>query len=81
MATDIRLNTRSLQKIMRGEEGTIRKDLDERARRVARAAGPGYSAEGWVGRFRYRQNVSSDKIIKVSQSPLLRSVDAARGGR
>lgn len=77
----IRLNTRTLGAIMRGEVGTLRKDLDARAERVARAAGAGYSAEGWVGRFRYRQNVSSDKLVKVSQSPLLRSVDAARGGR
>lgn len=81
MATQLKLNTRSLQAIMRGEEGTIRKDLDSRAQRVARAAGPGYSAEGWVGRFRYRQNVSSDKLVKVSESPLLRSLDAARGER
>jgi hypothetical protein len=56
----IRINTRTLQAIMRGEVGTIRKDL---------------------GRFRYRQNVSSDNLVKVSHTPLLRSVDAARGGR
>jgi hypothetical protein len=81
MATQVKLNTRTLQQILRGEVGTIRKDLDRRADRVAGAAGSGYSAEGWVGRFRYRQNVSSDQLVKVSQSPLLAALDAARGAK
>lgn len=79
--SQVRLNTRTLQQILRGEIGTIRKDLDSRAQRVARATGGGYTAEGWVGRFRYRQDVGSDHLVKVSESPLLRSLDAARGGR
>lgn len=81
MASQVKLNTKNLQAILKGEVGTIRKDLDGRANRVARSAGTGYSAEGWVGRFRYRQNVSSDKLVKVAQSPLLQALDAARGGR
>lgn len=79
--TQIKLNTRNLQKIMRGEEGKIRDDLDKRAKRVVAAAGAGHSMEGWVGRFRYRQNVHSNRPTKVSGSPLLAATDAARGGR
>lgn len=81
MATNLRLNTRTLQQILRGEVGTIRKDLDGRAERVAKAAGHGYSADGYVGRFRYRQDVGSAHPVQVSASPLLRALDAARGGR
>lgn len=77
--TQVKLNTKTLQQILRGDVGTIRKDLDDRAARVARAAGKNYGAEGWVGRFRYRQNVSSNKVTKVSESPLLAALDAARG--
>lgn len=82
MATQIKVNTRTLQRIMRGEVGRLREDIDRRADRILQAAGPGYSAEGWVGRFRYRQNVHTDRPIKTSAaSPLLRAVDAGRGNR
>jgi hypothetical protein len=78
--TRIDLHNRNLGRILKGEEGTLAADLNRRGARVAARAGWGYSSEGFKGRARYRTTVHSDHIVRLDKCPLLRSLDAAKGG-
>ena len=69
----------ALEPILKGTEGRLRQDLDARGERVARRAGSGYEAQGWVGRTRYRVTVRSTDPVKITASPLVAALDAGRG--
>jgi hypothetical protein len=76
--TRMTLNRKALLDIMRGDSGKLRKLIDDKARRIAAAAGPDYETQGREGRFRYRGTVRSKTPTNVAKSPLLRAVDAGR---
>lgn len=95
--TRLVLNRRNLGKILKGQEGSLKSDLNHRGTAVANRANGGsgkvslakvslrkasdgtYVAEGRVGRVRYRSTVRSTTPVVVANSPLLRSLDAAKG--
>jgi hypothetical protein len=66
-------------KILRGEEGSLRRELDKRGVAVANRAGRNYQATGWVGRIRYRVTVAPTKPGKrPTPDPLVAALDAAK---
>lgn len=71
-------NAAGIEAILKGTEGKVRTDLDARAQRIARRAGRGYVAEGWVGRRRYRATVRSTRPVALARSPLVAAMDAGR---
>lgn len=88
------LNRTGLGKILKGEHGTVDDDLNRRGERVAKRAnsavnlskkvqirkGGLYEYEGFTGRRRYRTTIHSTEPVVVADSPLVRSVDAAKDG-
>lgn len=78
----VRLDATALRAILRStDDPRLARDLEARGTRIAQAAGAGHDSDGRAGRRRYRVNVHSEHPVVVARSPLLRSVDAGRGGR
>lgn len=78
----VRIHNAALKTILRStDDPRLAADLEGRGARIATAAGRHYGYDGRAGRRRYRVNVHSDNPVVVSASPLLRAVDAGRGGR
>jgi len=78
----VRIHDSALRAILRStDDPRLAADLEGRGARIAAAAGHRYDSDGRAGRRRYRVNVHSDRPVVVRASPLLRAVDAGRGGR
>lgn len=63
---------------LRGEVGTLPRDLERRARNVQRAAGAAYKMEGHRGQHRYRTTVRSVGRVSDPRTTLTQALDAAR---
>jgi hypothetical protein len=81
MAVRIVLNRRGVRELLRSPE--ILRDLEQRARRIAAAAGPGHEVDSQVGPNRARASVRTDTIDamlgEATDRDLTRAIDAGRG--
>lgn len=66
--------------ILKGIEGRVDDDLNQRGARIASAAGHKYESKGHMGKYRYRTTVRSLHPTHVSEakSVLLAAVDAGK---
>ena len=76
----VRLNSAGVKALLRSPE--VLADLEERARRIARAAGPGFESEGQIGQSRARAAVWTDTFeamhAEATSRVLTRAIDAGR---
>lgn len=76
----VRINNRALAALLKGDE--VKTDLDDRAARIAAAAGEGMETDGEVGRQRYRASVRTADVeamkAEAKDRALSRAVDAGR---
>ncbi len=81
MADRVKLNSRAIAALLKSPE--VRRDLEDRAKRGAAAAGPGYSYESSIGRTRALAMVWADspeaKWREGREHNLMRAQDAMRG--
>ena len=76
----VKLNRRGVRDLLR--DGKVGKDLSERGRRIAEAAGPGHAVTRRMGRSRQRVSVITDTEeamrSEASKRTLTRALDAGR---
>lgn len=80
MTVKVKLNSKGVRELLRSQE--VLADLEERADRVAAAAGPGHRVEAEIGPNRARAAVITDTpeamVAEATNRTLTRAVDAAR---
>jgi hypothetical protein len=83
-ANRVKMNHTEARRVLRGEGAYagVLDDLEDRANRVAEAAGPGFEADVYVGPERARGGVITAtvdaQIEEARNHTLLRAIDAAR---
>lgn len=77
----IKLNTAGVRELLRSEE--VRRDLEERAQRMAEAAGEGFEASSSIGTTRAHATVRTASFAarkaEATDRALTRAIDAGRG--
>ena len=78
---EVKLRPGAVRSLLRSPE--MRRDLEQRADRIANAAGPGFESDSAVGRNRARATVWTDtfeaRYAEATTRDLTRAIDFGRG--